>query len=66
VGRVFKQTTSHGFPPRIRLPRRKAPVRILMKDGVPCNEVVEIVIPAKTIGMRDPWRWNGGTCEGRG
>ena len=61
----FKQTTPHGFPARIRLPRYKAPVRILMKDGVPCDEVQDVTVRAKTIGMRDFRRWNGGTCEGR-
>jgi len=64
--RVNKQMTPHGFPARIRVPRHKAPVRILMKNGVPCDEVVAVTIPAKTIGMRDPRRWNGGTCERRG
>jgi len=61
--KVFKQTTSHGFPPRIRLPRHKAPVRILMKNGVPCDEVEDVTVRARTIGMRDRARWNGGTCE---
>jgi len=64
--RVFKQTTPHGFPPTIRIPRLKVPVRILMKNGVPCDEVVDVTVRAKTLGMRNRGRWNGGTCEGRG
>lgn len=55
-----KQTTPHGLPARIRLPRYKAPVRILMKDGVPCDEVEHVTVPARPIWMRDrrracPW-----------
>jgi hypothetical protein len=61
--RVFKQTTPHGFPAKIRIPRYKAPVRILVKSGVPCNEVVDVTVPSKTVGMRDRSRWNGGTCD---
>jgi hypothetical protein len=27
---------------------------------------VDVTVPAKTIGMRNRGRWNGGTCEGLG
>ena len=63
--KVFKQTTHHGFPPQIRIARHKSPVRILMKNGVACDEPVAVTVPARTIGMRDRRRWNGGTCDGR-
>lgn len=61
--RVFKQTTPHGFPQRIRTPRFKSRVRILMSAGMACDETLEVIIPAKTVGMRDTGRWNGGTCD---
>jgi len=48
----IKHSTSHGFPARIRIPRQRSVVHVLMKDGIPCDEFVE-VIPARTIGMRD-------------
>lgn len=31
-------------------------VHVLVKDGVPCDEVVEVIIPAKIIGVRDARR----------
>ena len=40
-------------PAKIRIPRQKSVVHVLMKDGVPCDEYIEVIIPAKTIGMRD-------------
>jgi hypothetical protein len=46
-------STSHGFPARIRIPRQKSRVHVLAKNGVACDEFVEVSIPAKTIGMRD-------------
>jgi hypothetical protein len=49
----IKHSTSHGFPARIRLPRQRSVVHVLMKDGIPCDEFVEVIIPARTIGMRD-------------
>lgn len=52
----IKPPTSHGFPARIRIPRQRSMVHVLVKGGVPCDEVVEVIIPAKTIGMRDARR----------
>jgi hypothetical protein len=46
----------HGFPAKIRIPRRKSIVHIPARAGVECDEVVEITIPARTIGMRDQRR----------
>ena len=54
------KTKIHGFPARIHIPRHKAPVRILMKDGIPCDALIDVTIRAKSIGMRDERRWNGG------
>jgi hypothetical protein len=51
-----KMHTSHGFPAKIRIPRQKSVVHVLMKNGVPCDEFVEVIIPARTIGMRDSRR----------
>ncbi len=51
-----------GFPARIRIPRHSAPVRVRVKDGVPCDEVIEVILPAKTIGMRE-WRRRPTRCE---
>jgi len=56
---------SHGFPAKIRIPRQKSPVHILAKNGVPCDEYVEVAIPAKSIGMRD-WRKRPSRCENPG
>jgi hypothetical protein len=52
----IKHSTSHGFPPKIRIPRQRSVVHVLVKDGVPCDEFVEVFIPARTIGMRDARR----------
>ena len=49
----IKAFTSHGFPARIRIPRQKSMVHVLMREGIPCDEFVEVIIPARTIGMRD-------------
>jgi hypothetical protein len=49
----IKPPTSHGFPARIRIPRQRSTVHVLVKDGMPCDELVDVIIPAKTIGMRD-------------
>lgn len=61
----IKHSTSHGFPPKIRIPRQKSVVHVLVKDGIPCDEVVEVIIPAKTIGMRDARR-RPTSCENPG
>ncbi len=61
----IKPHASHGFPPKIRVPRRKSAVHILMKDGIPCDEYVEVIIPARSIGMRDG-RKRPSRCEGPG
>jgi len=58
----IKPSTSHGFPAKIRIPRRRSVVRVLMKDGIPCDEFVEVTIPARTIGMRDA-RKRPSRCE---
>jgi hypothetical protein len=52
----IKPSTSHGFPARTRIPRQRSTVHVLVKDGVPCDEVAEVIIPAKIIGMRDARR----------
>ena len=49
----IKPPTSYGFPARIRIPRQRSVVHVLVKNGMPCDEFVEVIIPAKTIGMRD-------------
>jgi hypothetical protein len=49
----WKPRTTHGFPPAVRIPRHKSVVHILVKNGVACDEYVEVNVPAKTIGMRD-------------
>lgn len=51
-----KMRTSQGFPAKIRIPRQKSVVHVLMKNGVPCDEFVEVIIPARTMGMRDSRR----------
>jgi hypothetical protein len=61
----IKHSTSHGFPAKIRIPRRRSLVHVLMKDGIPCDEFVEVIIPAKTIGMRDA-RKRPSCCENPG
>jgi hypothetical protein len=60
----IKHSTSHGFPARIRIPRRTV-VHVLMKEGIPCDEFVEVIIPARTIGMRDP-RKRPSRCDNPG
>jgi hypothetical protein len=37
------------------MPRQKSVVHILMKNGTPCDERIEVTIPARRIGMRQ-WR----------
>ena len=54
--------TRHGFPAKIRIPGYKSPVRVLVKNGVACDELVEVRVSAKTIGMRD-WRRRPTRCE---
>jgi hypothetical protein len=49
----IKPHTSHGFPARIRIPGQRSVVHIFVKDGIPCDEFVEVIIPARTVGMRD-------------
>lgn len=61
----IKPSTSHGFPPRIRIPRQRSMVHVLVKDGVPCDELVEVIISARTIGMRDARR-RPSCCENPG
>lgn len=61
----IKHPTSHGFPARIRIPRQRSLVRVLVKNGVPCDELVEVIIPARTIGMRDA-RKRPSSCENPG
>lgn len=61
----IKPPTSHGFPPRIRIPRQRSLVHVLVNDGVPCDEVVEVIIRAKTIEMREARRRPSG-CEDPG
>jgi len=58
----IKPHTSHGFPAKIRIPRHKAVVHVLMKDGIPCDEYLQMTIPAKSIGMRDA-RKRPSRCE---
>jgi len=52
----IKPSTSHGFPARIRIPQQRSMVHVLVRGGVPCDEFVEVIIPAKSIGMRDARR----------
>lgn len=53
---------SHGFPPKIRIPRYKSLVHVLAKNGVACDELLEVTVPSRIIGMRD--RRKGPTrCE---
>jgi len=52
----LSELANHGFPARIRIPRQRSMVHVLVKDGMPCDEFVEVIIPAKTIGMRDARR----------
>lgn len=61
----IKPPTSHGFPARTRIPRQRSVVHVLVKDGMPCDELVEVIIPAKTIGMRD-MRRRSSCCENPG
>lgn len=61
----IKPPTNHGFPHSIRIPRQRSMVHVLVKDGVPCDEIVEVIIPAKTIGMRDA-RWRPTSCANPG
>jgi hypothetical protein len=61
----IKPPTSHGFPARIRIPRQRSLVHVLVRDGMPCDELVEVIIPAKTIGMRDARR-RPSCCENPG
>lgn len=61
----IKPSASHGFPARIHIPRRRSVVHVLVKDGMPCDELVEVIIPAKTIGMRDARR-RPSCCENPG
>ena len=56
---------SHGFPARIRIPRQKLLVHVLAKNGLACDEFVEITVPAKSIGMRN-WRKRPSRCENPG
>jgi hypothetical protein len=52
----------HGFPAKIRIPRHKAPVHVRVKNGVPCDEVIDVIVPSRTTGMRD-WRRRPTRCE---
>jgi len=61
----WKPSTTHGFPARIRIPRQRSVVHVLVKNGIPCDEFVEVIIPAKTIGMRDARR-RPSRCENPG
>lgn len=61
----IKPSSSHGFPAKIRILRQRSVVHVLMKDGIPCDEFVEVIIPARTIGMRDPRR-RPSRCENPG
>jgi len=61
----IKHSTSHGFPTKIRIPRQRSVVHVLMKDGIPCDEYIEVVIPARSIGMRDA-RKRPSRCEDPG
>ena len=61
----LRQTPSHGFPTKIRIPRQRSVVHVLMKDGIPCDESVEVIIPARTVGMRDA-RKRPSPCEDPG
>jgi hypothetical protein len=61
----WKPRTSYGSPAKIRMPRQRSVVHVLMKDGVPCDEFVEVIIPARTIGMRDQRR-RPSRCENPG
>jgi len=38
---------------------------VLVKNGIPCDEFVEVIIPARTIGMRDARR-RPSRCENPG
>jgi hypothetical protein len=43
----------HGSPATIRIPRHKSLVHVLARNGVACDEFIEITVPAKTIKLRD-------------
>ena len=58
----WRLKTSHGLPARIRIPRKKSIVHVLVKNGMACDEFVEVTVPAKIIGMRD-WRKRPTRCE---
>ena len=49
----IKPSTNHGFPAKIRLPRQRSVVHVLLQAGLQCDEFVEVIIPARSIGMRD-------------
>jgi hypothetical protein len=57
---------SGGSPAKIYIPRQRSTVRILMKDGVPCDETITVTVSSKTIGMRDMRRWSGGAIKNNG
>ena len=56
---------SHGFAARVCIPRQKSLVHVLAKNGLACDEFVEITVPAKSIGMRN-WRKRPSRCENPG
>lgn len=58
----WRLTRSHGFPAKIRTPKQKSFVHIMLENGMPCDKYVEVRIPTKTIGMRD-WRKRPTRCE---
>ena len=49
----------HGFPHSIVIPKTRSKVKVLMRDGIPVNEVREVTIPQRVIGMRDARKING-------
>jgi hypothetical protein len=61
----WRPFTTHGFPAKVRIPRQRSVVHVLMKNGMPCDEFVEVIIPAKTISMRDARR-RPSRCENPG
>lgn len=43
----------HGFPAVVRFPQQRTKVHVLVRDGAPCDDLIDVTIPARRIGMRD-------------
>jgi len=50
---MIRPRRRRGFPAVVRIPQQRTEVRVLVRDGVLCDEVIDVTIPAKRIGMRD-------------